>query len=83
MVIEAKTIEAAHDRQEVQQTIDSLTSLLGPEGAVPSLNSIRGVLAHGDQTIMQNPGQAVVLILKGMGQLTSTVLKLAQVVSDQ
>ena len=80
--IEAKAVEANLQRLEVAETIASLQSLLGPANSAPGLTSIRAVQAYGDATIAQNPGQAVVLILAGMEELTKTVLKLAQVVAN-
>lgn len=82
LVVEAKAREAALQRQEVGETIAALQSLLGPEGATPGLTSIRAVRAHGDELIAANPGQAVVLILAGLEEITKTILKLAQVVAN-
>ena len=81
-VIEAKAVEAALQREEVAATISRLEGFLGPEKSAAGITSVRAVRAYGDKVIAANPGQAVVLILQGLEELTKTVLTLAQVVAN-
>jgi hypothetical protein len=83
-IVENQSKEDALARKaRLADNVSTLTNLLGPVNAPQSLNSIRGVLAFGDSAIAANPGQAVVLILKGLEQLTQTTLDLARTVSEQ
>lgn len=82
-VVENQTKEDAIARKaRLAANVTTLTNLLGPANSPQGLTSIRGVLAFGEAAIAANPGQAVVLILKGMEQLTQTTLDLAKSVSE-
>jgi hypothetical protein len=74
-------VSVAEKKIEIGEAIAELQALLGPEGASPSLNSIRGVLGFTDQQLAENSGLAFRLILLGMEQLTKTTLDLAEVIS--
>lgn len=74
--------EAETRKVRIKAAEGKLKALLGPADAKPGMTSIREVLAYGPQTIAANPGPAIVLILQGMGQLTSTVLDVAQTISE-
>lgn len=80
-VLEAQAVEEEKSQRDaVTGAIASLEALLGPENAAPGTDSIRAVLAFGDDAIRANASQAVPLIVHGMEQLTATVLGLARVV---
>lgn len=74
--------EAEARKQRLLVAVSELTALLGPEVAQPGMDSIRGVLAYGQEAVQTNPGQAVWLALVGMEQLTSTVLDLSKNISQ-
>lgn len=74
--------EEQQERQAIVDAIGTLEALLGPVGAAPSTDSIRGVLAFGTETIQANSAAAVPLILLGLDQLTQTVLSIAKVVES-
>ena len=83
-VTESMAREEAEQRKErIRNAAGQLQTLLGAEDAQPGMGSIREVLAFGDEAIAENPGQAVVLILKGMEQLTATTLDLAKTIAEQ
>jgi hypothetical protein len=80
---EARSKQEAVDRKiRLAQSVTNLSNLLGPTGATAGTDSIRAVLAYGDETIAANPGQAVTLILHGLEVLTQTTLDLAKGVSE-
>lgn len=74
--------EAETRKVRIKEAEARLSTLLGPADATPGTTSIRGVLAYGSATIQANPGTAIVLILQGMEILTSTVLDVAQTISE-
>ena len=74
--------EAVARKARIQAAAASLQGLLGPEGAPAAMDSIRGVLAFGEDVIKTNPGQAVFLSLQGMEILTNTVLDLAKPIAE-
>lgn len=74
--------EAEARKQRLLAAVGELTALLGPVDAQPATDSIRGVLAFGQDTVQANPGQAAWLAIVGMEQLTSTVLDLAKNISQ-
>lgn len=85
----AKFLAESAQRDEVQLRLErireanaSLQTLLGPVDAQPAMDSIRGVQAYGPEVIAANPGQAAVLLVEGLAQLTATVLDLTKVISE-
>lgn len=74
--------EAETRKVRIKEAAGRLEALLGPADAKPGVTSIREVLAYGEDTIKANPGVALVLILQGMEQLTSTTLDLARTISE-
>lgn len=74
--------EAEARRMRLRDAVGQLTDLLGAVDSDQSMESIRGVLAYGEEAIAANPGQAVVLILRGMERLAMIQLDLAQTISE-
>lgn len=56
----------------------TLESLQGPVDATPGTNSIRAVLAYGDDFIVANASQAVPLIVHGMETLTTVMIDITK-----
>ena len=78
-VLENQKTEDKNDaRNSIVSARAQLEGLLGPVDAVPSTNSIRGVLAYGDEVISQNASTAVPLIVHGMASLTEVLINLAK-----
>lgn len=81
-------VEAGARAEEVERklrlagAITRLQNLLGPEESTANQSTIRGVLAFGDTVIARNPGTAVVLIMKGLEEITETVLDLATALAN-
>lgn len=65
----------------IQNAIDSLTGLIGPEEGEPSLDSIRGVSRFSDEDIQGNAVLAIRLILQGMEQIALITRDLAETVA--
>lgn len=83
LVVEAGArAEEAERKIRMSNAIDRLNTLLGPEGSSANQTTIRGVIAYGDSVISQNPGTAVVLIMKGLEEITETVLDLATALAN-
>ena len=75
---QAAQTEKVEAQAAVQNAIANLENLLGPAGAKPSQNSIRGVLAYGKATIVANPGTAFMLILQGLEIMVQNQIDLAK-----
>ena len=75
---QAAQTEKVEAQAAVQNAIANLENLLGPVGAKPSQNSIRGVLAYGKATIVANPGTAFMLILQGLEIMVQNQIDLAK-----
>ena len=73
-----KANDKSEARNEIVNARAQLEGLLGPVDAVPSTNSIRGVLAYGDEVISQNASTAVPLIVHGMASLTEVLINLTK-----
>ncbi|AWN03351.1 hypothetical protein PBI_COUNT_28 [Microbacterium phage Count] len=73
-----KANDKSEARNEIVNARAQLEGLLGPVDAAPSTESIRGVLAFGDEVISQNASTAVPLIVHGMASLTEVLINLTK-----
>lgn len=73
----------AQKRDQITAARDALSTLLGdPNGTVPDESTIYGLLRHDNNTLQENSGRAIHLILEGLEILTRTTRDISTVVGS-
>lgn len=68
--------------ERIANSIQTLESLLGPEGAPAGVDSIRAISNYDGETMAENAYLALPLIIAGMEILTKSALDIAKYVSE-
>lgn len=78
-ILESEIAKEEAAREVLESAGETLRNLLGPADATGDTNSINGVLAFGDEVIMENSALATPLIIQGLKILTETMIQVVTV----
>lgn len=78
-ILESEIAKEAAAREVLENAETTLANLLGPDDSAQSTDSINGVLAFGDNAIMENSEVATPLIIHGLKILTETMIQVVRV----
>lgn len=78
----AEQAEKDDSRAQIIAATTTLQGLLGPVGAAPGTESIRAILAFGDEVIGQNVAIVVPMIIHGLEIITSTMIEVTKLVDQ-
>lgn len=74
--------EKQNSRDQILAAKTTLEGLLGPVGAAPGTESIRAILAFGDEVIGQNVTIVVPMIIHGLEVITATMIEVTKLVDQ-
>lgn len=79
-ILESEALKEAAAREVLATVGTTLENLLGSEDSEANTDSINGVLAFGDETIMENSEVATPLIIHALKILTETMIQVVTVI---